>query len=73
VPRGAPQPRRTWRRPDPDIFRTEILPSLKDIPIRELMNTTGLSNPYCAMIRRGAFTPHTRHWNPLRGLTSDNA
>ena len=59
-------------RPDPDIFRTEILPGLKDTPIRELMNATGLSNPYCAMIRRGAYTPHPRHWDALRDLTRDN-
>jgi CRISPR-associated endonuclease Cas1 len=55
--------------PDPDLFRREILPRLRDQPIRELMAATGLSHPYCAMIRRGAYVPHPRHWDPLRSFS----
>lgn len=55
-------------RPDPSVFTTEILPHLVGASIRELVEATGLSRPYCSMIRRGAYTPHPRHWPSLRSL-----
>jgi hypothetical protein len=57
-------------RPDPEVFRREILPDLQGIPLKRLAEATGLSNPYCSMIRRGAYTPHPRHWGALRSLGS---
>jgi hypothetical protein len=64
---------REWRgeRPDPEIFRTEILPGLRRIPIGELVAATGLSDHYCSLIRLGKKTPHPRHWGALRGVSGD--
>jgi hypothetical protein len=64
---------RDWRgeRPDPEVFRTEILPELRRVPIGELMASTGLSEHYCSLIRLGKKTPHPRHWDALRGVSDD--
>jgi len=55
---------REWQgeRPDPERFRTEILPSLRRKPIGELAAATGLSEHYCSLIRLGKTVPHARHW-----------
>ncbi len=62
-----------WNRdhpqPDLEVFRRDILPGLEGCGLAALMEATGLSRSYCAMIRRGAYTPHARHWESLRGLT----
>ncbi len=47
---------------DPEWFRTMILPSLKNIPLKALASTTGLSQQYCSRIRKGECIPHPRHW-----------
>jgi len=53
---------------DPDTFAREIGPKLQAVPLAAMMRATGLSRPYCAMIRRGARVPHPRHWEALRVL-----
>jgi CRISPR-associated endonuclease Cas1 len=63
----------TWQRRqtsafDPDTFTREIAPKLQAVSLAAMMEATGLSRPYCAMIRRGARVPHARHWEALRGL-----
>lgn len=58
-------------RPDPEIWQTEILPGLASVTLKQMMDATGLSSGYCSMIRQGDKTPHPRHWEPLRDLTSD--
>jgi hypothetical protein len=50
---------------DPDRFRVEILPQIKQISIRRLAAATGLSLRYCALIRRGERVPHPRWWDRL--------
>jgi hypothetical protein len=60
-------------RPDPAVFKTEILPGIQAIPLRQMTKATGLSEPYCSLIRRGQRTPHPRHWEALRTLARDNA
>jgi hypothetical protein len=62
---------RDWKgeMPDPEVFRAEILPGLRRVPIAELMAATGLSEHYCSLIRLGKKTPHARHWEALRGLS----
>jgi CRISPR-associated endonuclease Cas1 len=64
---------REWQgeRPDPEVFRIEILPGLRRTPIGELVAATGLSEHYCSLIRLGKKTPHPRHWNALRGVVGD--
>jgi hypothetical protein len=51
-------------RPDPAIFRTEILPGLPALPIDALVAATGLSEHYCSLIRLGKRVPHARHCGP---------
>ena len=53
---------------DPGIFAGEIGPKLRAVSLAAMMRATGLSRPYCAMIRRGARVPHARHWEALRAL-----
>jgi CRISPR-associated endonuclease Cas1 len=61
---------RDWNgeRPDPAVFRSEILPKLRHKPIRELVAATGLSEHYCSLIRLGKRVPHPRHWEALRNV-----
>jgi CRISPR-associated endonuclease Cas1 len=55
---------------DPAIFTELIRPKLAQVTLAEIMEATGLSRPYCAMIRRGERVPHARHWGALRVLVS---
>jgi hypothetical protein len=51
---------------DPEQFACEILVSIQDVPLQRLVEATGLSLRYCALIRRGERVPHARHWPGLR-------
>ena len=53
---------------DPSLFVEEIRPRLAKVPLSEMMRATGLSRPYCAMIRRGERVPHSRHWETIQKL-----
>jgi len=53
---------------DPDTFAEEIQPRLETVSVAAMMRATGLSRPYCTMIRRGGYVPHPRHWGVLAGL-----
>jgi CRISPR-associated endonuclease Cas1 len=55
-------------RADPQRFRTEILPGLRALPTRRLVEATGLTRAYCSLIRKGELVPHPRHWEVLRML-----
>lgn len=55
-------------RRDPKEFRRDILPRLQRVTLREMMRATGLCSGYCAMIRRGKYVPHPRHWKTLGAL-----
>ena len=55
-------------RPDPVTFTSEILPILQGVTAGEMAGATGLSRPYCSMIKRGAYVPHPRHWSALATL-----
>ena len=56
---------------DPDSFAREIWPKLATVSLAAMTRATGLSQPYCAMIRRGERIPHRRHWGALRALRPD--
>lgn len=56
-------------RPDPQLFSREILPLLRGIPLEQITEATGLSLRYCALIRRGLYVPHPRHWGALIELS----
>jgi hypothetical protein len=62
---------REWRgdRPEPEVFRSEILPALRHAQISELVAATGLSEHYCSLIRLGKKVPHPRHWAALCTFT----
>ncbi len=64
----------TWEgeRPDPEVFRSEILPGLRRVAISKLVAATGLSEHYCSLIRLGKKVPHPRHWNALRNSNETN-
>jgi hypothetical protein len=51
---------------DPELFKREILPLTQGVPLRRLLEATGLSLRYCSLIRRGERVPHPRHWEALR-------
>lgn len=53
---------------DPNDFRAAILPSLRSLPPRTLVEATGLTRAYCSRIIKGAVVPHPRWWSALAGL-----
>ena len=57
-------------RPDPEAFRREVLPGLREVPLSRMVEATGLSLRHCSRIRRGEAVPHPRHWEALQGLAS---
>jgi len=55
-------------RPDPAAFAAEILPNLRALATRQIVEATGMTRAYCSRIRRGELVPHPRHWATLRQL-----
>jgi hypothetical protein len=53
---------------DEAVFRSEVLPGLQGVPLSTLVATTGLSQQYCSLIRRGLKVPHPRHWELFRNV-----
>jgi hypothetical protein len=53
---------------DPETYRSEILPRLRNLQTIELSRRTGLSVPYCARIKKGDRVPHPMHWDALEDL-----
>ncbi len=51
---------------DPESFRSEVLPRLQNLRTIDLSRLTGLSTPYCALIKKGERVPHPMHWRTLR-------
>lgn len=72
VNRQRQQEIREWEsineRPSPETFNLEILPGLSAVTAGEMARATGLSRPYCSMIKRGAYVPHPKHWDVLGRL-----
>ena len=59
-------------KPDPEVFRTQILPELVDVPLKSMVTATGLSKSYCSLIRRGEVVPHPSHWQALDAIGQSN-
>lgn len=55
-------------RPDPAVFRREIWPGLRQVPLSKIVAATGLSLRYASQIRRGEKVPHPVQWDSLRSL-----
>jgi len=49
-----------------DVFLKEILPSLAEVTLTQMMKATGPSSGYCWKIKRGQRIPHPMHWEALR-------
>jgi CRISPR-associated endonuclease Cas1 len=58
-------------RPDPALFREQVLPALEPVSISRIARVTGLSLAYCARIKRGETVPHARWWEMLRVLAKE--
>ena len=43
---------------DPEVFASEILPMIQELPLSDLARATGLSAGYLSLIRRGKKIPH---------------
>jgi len=55
--------------PDPEVFRREILPLIKAVPLGRIAAATGVSKQFASRVRRGDSTPHPRHWEALRSAS----
>jgi CRISPR/Cas system-associated endonuclease Cas1 len=58
-------------KPDPEVYRREILPLIRRIPLRLLADATELSESHLSFVRRGTKIPHQRHWETLQALGSN--
>ena len=57
---------------DPELFRREILPGLADVPLKAIMQATGMSKASASDARRGKHTPHVSTWAALAGLADSS-
>jgi hypothetical protein len=55
---------------DLSAFQRDILRLIQGMPLSRLQRATGLSLRYVSLIRRGARTPHPRHWLLAAGFGS---
>jgi CRISPR-associated endonuclease Cas1 len=56
--------------PSPAVYKREIFPRIKALPVADLMAVTGLSASSCKHIRTGRMTPHPRHWDALKRIAA---
>jgi len=54
--------------PDPEWFRSVVLPSLASVTLSEIARATGVSTSAASKIRAGRRLPHPRHWQALASL-----
>lgn len=50
------------------LLHNDVLPALRAVSIRQLVEATGLSSSACSRLRAGKMTPHPRHWGALAAL-----
>ena len=70
--------REDWKRLNSEVdveverqnFVDDLLPKIRDIPVRRIVNVTGLSIRYASMIRRAFYTPHPMHYEKIETLIS---
>jgi len=56
---------------DPELFRRNILPRLRTVPLAEIIEAAGCSKAYASGIRRGKWTRHASAWAALAQLLGD--
>jgi hypothetical protein len=49
-------------------FQKDLLPKIRDVPVRKIANFSGLSLRYVSLIRRGDYIPHPMHFTKLEEL-----
>ena len=54
--------------PAKEVFLREVLPAIRNVPVRQLARSTGLSVGQCSYIRRGERVPHPRWWSQLLAI-----
>jgi hypothetical protein len=64
---------REWQRgggwpSDLGAFERDILPLIAEVPVRELVAATGLSEAYCRRVRKGLVVPHPMWWEALHAV-----
>ena len=61
---------RAWEREhgkgDPELYEREILPTIQEMTVPQLMKLTGLSQFHCWKVRKGDRRLHPRHWDAIR-------
>ena len=53
---------------DPEVFKREILPKLRTVPLAEIIAAIGCSKASASDIRRGKRTPHVSAWRALAAM-----
>ena len=53
---------------DPELFRRDILPRLRTVPLAEIMEAAGCCKASASDYRRGKRTPHASTWGALAAL-----
>jgi hypothetical protein len=55
--------------PSPVVFKKEILPLTRAVPVRVLVAASGLSESACKKIRAGDVVPHPRQWSRFKAVS----
>ncbi|MGD0085075.1 MAG: hypothetical protein ABSD78_18045 [Acidimicrobiales bacterium] len=58
---------------DPEWFQRDILPGLANVPLKAIMEATGMSKASASDVRRGKWTPHVSTWAALVRLIEEQA
>jgi CRISPR-associated endonuclease Cas1 len=53
---------------DPQVYWTQIQPSLKGVSLPQISRQLGVSVASASKMRAGSLLPHVRHWDALRAL-----
>lgn len=55
---------------DPDVYWTQIQPSLNTVSVSQISRELGVSLASASRVRGGSLLPHVRHWGALRALAT---
>jgi len=50
------------------VYREKIMPQLRTVAVRAIVEALAVSKPYATDIRNGKRVPHPRHWEKLARL-----
>ena len=55
---------------DPQVYWTQIQPSLNTVSVTQISRQLGVSLASASKMRAGSLLPHVRHWDALRALST---